>query len=62
MPMSINRKSKVVDAILTRAASDAAFRNQLLANPAAALAGYSLTDEERAALSDPEAVKAALGG
>ncbi|NUQ38674.1 MAG: hypothetical protein HUU23_12950 [Caldilineales bacterium] len=52
MPMSINRKSKVVAEILERAATDAAFRTLLLTNPAAALAGYSLTDEERAALSD----------
>jgi hypothetical protein len=60
--MSINRKSKTVADILDRAATDSAFRTMLLMNPAAALAGYTLTDEERAALSDPGAVKAALGG
>lgn len=56
MPMSINRKSKVVADILERAATDAAFRTLLLTNPAAALAGYNLTGEERAALSDRETV------
>lgn len=62
MPMSINRSSKNVNDILSRAASDAAFRTLLLTNPTAALANYSLTDAERAALSDPQAVKAVLAG
>ncbi|MBX7236997.1 MAG: Os1348 family NHLP clan protein [Caldilineales bacterium] len=60
MPMSINRKSKTVADILGRAATDPAFRTLLLTNPAAALAGYSLTDEERAALSDRETVLSLL--
>jgi len=58
--MSINRKSKTVADILGRAATDPAFRTLLLTNPAAALAGYSLTDEERAALSDRETVLSLL--
>ena len=62
MPMSINRSSRNVNDILTRAASDASFRTLLLSNPSAALANYSLTNEERAALSDPQAVRAALQG
>lgn len=61
MPMSINNPSKAVADILRRAATDPAFRAQLLAAPAAALAGYNLTAEERALLSDAQAVKAALG-
>jgi hypothetical protein len=60
--MSINRSSKNVNDVLTRAASDASFRALLLASPSAALANYSLTSEERAALSDPQAVRAALQG
>lgn len=60
MPMSINRKSKTVADILDRAATDPAFRTLLLTNPAAALAGYSLTAEERAALSDRETVLSLL--
>lgn len=60
MPMSINRSSKNVNDVLSRAASDASYRSLLLTNPGAALAGYSLTDAERTALSDAEAVKAAL--
>lgn len=34
--------------VLDRALSDAAFRDQLAKDPAAALAGYDLTAEERA--------------
>lgn len=60
MPMSINRKSKTVAEILDRAARDAAFRSLLLANPAAALTGYNLSNDERAALSDRETVIALL--
>ncbi len=62
MPMSINSPSKAVADILKRASTDAAFRSQLLATPGAALASYSLTDEERALLSNAQAVRAALGG
>jgi hypothetical protein len=50
--MSINRSNPTVTEILSRAASDPAFRDQLLNNPAVALAGYSLSAEDRAALSD----------
>ncbi len=52
MPMSINRTSKPVSDIIARAVRDAAFRNLLYTDPRAALAGYSLTAEEQAALSD----------
>lgn len=61
MPMSINSPSKAVADILQRARTDAAFRSQLLSAPGAALANYSLTDEERALLSNPQAVRAAIG-
>lgn len=60
MPMSINSPSKNVAAVLNRAATDSAFRSKLLASPSAALSGFTLTAEERAVLSDPQAVKAAL--
>ncbi|MCO6453410.1 MAG: hypothetical protein J5I90_21690 [Caldilineales bacterium] len=62
MPMSINGKNKTVAEILNRASTDAAFRNLLYTDPGAALAGYNLSDADRAALSDPETVKAALNG
>jgi hypothetical protein len=39
---------------LARVQSDYAFYIDCQTNPAAALAGYELTDDERAALSDPE--------
>lgn len=51
MPMSING-SKNIEEIMQRAVSDATFRDLLYTDPGAALAGYSLTYEERAALSD----------
>jgi hypothetical protein len=50
--MSINRTSKPVSDIIDRAVSDAAFRDLLYTDPAAALSGYSLTAGEQAALSD----------
>ncbi len=37
------------DAVIERAMTDPAFRTQLSRDPAAALKGYDLTDEERAA-------------
>jgi hypothetical protein len=40
---------QALDAVLERAMNDATFRAQLAADPAKALAGYELTDEERAA-------------
>lgn len=40
-----------VEAVLARASEDIAFREQLLADPAAALAGSDLSVEEREALS-----------
>ena len=52
MPMSIISPTKAVSDIIHRAVSDAAFRNQLYTNPGAALAGSSLTADERAALTD----------
>jgi hypothetical protein len=58
--MSINRSNKTVNEILSRAAADSGFRAWLLASPGAALAGYTLADADRAALSDPHAVRAAL--
>lgn len=60
MPMSINRSNMTVKEILDRAAADATFRNLLYTDPGAALASYNLTDADRAALSDPSAVRAAL--
>jgi len=36
-----------LNAVLDRAMADAAFRASLAADPASALAGYDLTDEER---------------
>jgi hypothetical protein len=60
--MSINSPSKAVADILQRARTDAAFRAQLLASPTAALSGYTLTSEERALLSDAQAVRSVLGG
>lgn len=61
MPMSINSPSRAVAEILQRARTDAAFRTQLLASPTAALSGYNLTSEERALLSDTQAVRSVLG-
>ncbi len=52
MPMSINSPTRAVSEIIQRAVSDAAFRNLLYTDPGAALAGYNLTADERAALSD----------
>jgi hypothetical protein len=43
--------SDALNAVLERAMSDAAFRAQLAADPAAALVGYDLTAEERAAFA-----------
>jgi hypothetical protein len=43
-------KESVVE-VITKALVDADFRSQLLAEPEAALAGYDLTEEERASLS-----------
>ncbi|HEV8230473.1 MAG TPA: Os1348 family NHLP clan protein [Candidatus Limnocylindria bacterium] len=39
---------EVLEAVLERAMSDATFRAELAADPAKALAGYDLTDLERA--------------
>lgn len=44
--------SDIVKEIIDRAVKDEAFRNLLFTNPDAALAGYSLTDEDRALLSN----------
>lgn len=40
---------QALDSVLERAISDAGFRAQLAKDPATALIGYDLTDEERAA-------------
>jgi hypothetical protein len=48
------------DAALARVQSDYAFYVQCQSDPATALTDYSLTSEERAALSDPERLADAL--
>lgn len=50
MPMT------TVETIIRKAVADEAFRALLIANPAEALTGYDLTDEERSGLSnlDPQ--------
>jgi hypothetical protein len=42
---------EALQALIGRAVLDSEYRKALLANPAEALAGYELTDEERAALN-----------
>jgi hypothetical protein len=42
---------ETVSQIISKALSDAPFREQLFADPAKALAGYDLTEEERTSLS-----------
>lgn len=49
-------------AALARAQSDYAFYIQTQSDPAAALADYSLSPEERATLSDPKRLADALNG
>lgn len=51
---------EVVSQVIARALLDAEFRGQLFAEPAAALASYDLSEEERAALGKmkPEALDA----
>jgi len=39
----------VLDSVIERAINDAVFRAQLAKDPASALAGYDLSDDERAA-------------
>ena len=51
--MSQENLTKVIE----RASTDAAFRSQLQSNPDAALAGYELTAEEKAALKSGDASK-----
>ncbi|HEY6960022.1 MAG TPA: Os1348 family NHLP clan protein [Candidatus Limnocylindria bacterium] len=41
--------------VIQRSVSDAAFRGQLATDPAGALRGYDLTDDEKAALRSPDA-------
>jgi hypothetical protein len=43
--------------VIERASMDAAFRSQLQSNPEAALAGYALTAEEKAALMSGDSGK-----
>ena len=42
--------SEMLTKVIERASTDEAFRKQLASNPEAALAGYKLTAEEKAAL------------
>ena len=49
--------SKNLEKVIQRAISDAAFRRQLQSNPAAALSGFKLTDDEVAALRSGDAGK-----
>src|SRR5438477_802572 len=49
--------SKNLERVIQRAISDAAFRRQLQSNPAAALRGFKLTDDEVAALRSGDAGK-----
>jgi len=49
--------SKNLEKVIQRAISDAAFRRQLQSNPAAALRGFKLTDDEVAALRSGDAGK-----
>ena len=51
--MSQENLAKVIE----RASTDAAFRSQLQSNPEAALAGYELTAEEKAALMSGDSGK-----
>jgi hypothetical protein len=43
---------EIVETIIRKAVSDEAFRALLMNNPAEALTGYDLTDEERAGLTN----------
>jgi hypothetical protein len=52
---------KALDAVLERAMNDAEFRARLAHEPAKALAGYDLTDEERAAFHRGSAHAERLG-
>ncbi len=54
---------KAVEAIIGKAVLDAEFREALLANPAEALAGYELTEQEMAGLKelDAESLNAMAG-
>ncbi len=49
--------SETLSKVIERASTDAAFRAQLRSNPEAALAGYELTAEEKAALKSGDASK-----
>jgi hypothetical protein len=46
-----------VEALVQKALADANFRKQIKENPDAALAGYDLTSEERAAIKSGNAAK-----
>ena len=49
--------SEMLTKVIERASTDAAFRAQLKSNPEAALAGYGLTAEEKAALMSGDTSK-----
>ena len=55
---------EAVQAVIGKAVSDSKFREALFANPDKALAGYELTDEEKAALKhiDAESMESLAGG
>jgi len=47
--------SKAMEELIERAVSDEAFAEQLRTDPAGALAGYDLTEDEKAALGSRDA-------
>ncbi len=49
--------SETLNQVIERASTDAAFRSQLRSNPEAALAGYDLSAEEKAALLSGDSAK-----
>lgn len=46
--------SEQLEAVIGRAINDVAFRDLLASNPGSALAGYDLSDDERALLADAQ--------
>lgn len=58
MPMSINRYSKTAVAVIQKAAAEPDYLHQLLQEPSKALASHALSEDERAALSDSQSLKA----
>ena len=56
--------SEALDKVVSRAATDKKFRELLLSDPAKALEGYEVTDEERKMLSEltADTFEAFVGG